>query len=64
MKEIIDKNIPENWPYVLQPNHVMVITHMGKNKVLELLQSGEIPAKRVRGRWLINRDALLNWLAS
>lgn len=61
-KTTLDQSNPESWPYVLRPVHVMAITGMGKNKMLELLNSGELPGKRVRGRWLINRDALLEWI--
>ncbi|HNX29720.1 MAG TPA: helix-turn-helix domain-containing protein [Syntrophomonadaceae bacterium] len=60
----LDINIPDSWPFVLRPQDVMQITGIGKNKILDLLQSGEIPAKRVRGRWLISRDSLLNWLSN
>ncbi len=60
----LDTTNPESWPYVLNAQQVMEITKMGKNKVFDLLQSGELPAKRVRGRWLINRDAFLAWLKS
>jgi len=64
MQELIDRTNPEQWPFVLYVNHVMTITGMGKNKVLDLLQSGDLPAKRVRGRWLVNRDAFISWLKS
>jgi len=64
MKGIINKTNPEEWPFVLYVSHVMAITGMGKNKTLDLLQTGELPAKRVRGRWLINRDAFITWLKS
>lgn len=63
MPRIIDKNNPGSWPYVLHPKHIMAITGMGKNKVLDLLGSGNLPAKRVGGRWLIQRDAFLQWLS-
>lgn len=61
-KGSIDQTNPETWPYILHPVHIQQITDMGKNKTLELLNSGELPAKRVRGRWFINRDAFLTWL--
>ena len=53
---------PGKWPFILTPKQVMLITGMGKNKTLDLLQSGELPAKRVRGRWLIPKESFLKWL--
>ena len=64
MREKINISDPNSWPYVLRPQQVMEITQIGKNKILELLQSGEMPAKKVHGRWFINRDALLKWLSN
>lgn len=58
----INRNDPISWPYVLTANQVQEITGIGRNKMLDMLQKGEFPSKRVRGRWLINRDALLDWL--
>lgn len=63
-KGTIDRSKPESWPYILHPIQIQQIADMGKNKTLELLNSGELPAKRVRGRWLINRDSFLKWLNS
>ena len=65
MKEAeISRNEPSSWPFILTTKQVQQITGIGRNKLLDMLQTGELPCKRVRGRWFINRDALLNWLAS
>jgi len=53
---------PEEWPYVMKLREVMTVIGCGKNKGLELVQSGELPAKKVRGEWLITKEALLKWL--
>lgn len=58
----IDRTNPETWPYVMSLRDFMAATKTGKNKALELVQSGELPAKKVRGTWLITKDALLKWL--
>lgn len=53
---------PQNWPYMMTLKDFMAVSGYGKNKALELVQSGELPAKKVRGTWLISKDALLRWL--
>lgn len=59
----IDRNDPTSWPYVLTANQVGQITGIGRNKRLDMLKKGEIPSgKMIRGRWFINRDALIEWL--
>jgi len=59
---VLDQSNPDKWPYIMHPVHIMAAAGMGKNKTLELLQAGEIPgAKRVRGRWMITKDAFLEW---
>lgn len=56
------KNI-DTWPYVLTFNqHIRPITNFSKPKLLSMAVSGEIPMKRVRGRWIISKDAFINWL--
>lgn len=62
MKVLIDKREPSSWPFVLTVAQIMAITGVGKNKILSLVQTGELPAKRVRGRWLINRESFMAWL--
>lgn len=58
----LDRTNPETWPFIMRLKEFMFVSGYGKNKALELVQSGELPAKKVRGTWLISKDALLRWL--
>lgn len=58
----IDRTNPETWPYALTLKEVMTIIRVGKNKALELVQSGELPARKARGTWMISKNSLLKWL--
>ncbi|WP_276620614.1 helix-turn-helix domain-containing protein [Syntrophomonas wolfei] len=60
--ETLDRANPDTWPFIMQLKEFMWVSGYGKNKALELVQSGELPAKKVRGTWLISKDALLRWL--
>lgn len=62
MQGQIDRTAPDSWPFVLRVDHLMAITGMGKNKVLDLLQSAEIPGKRVGKNWLVNKADFIQWL--
>lgn len=59
-----DTNNPHEWPYVLTLKDVSAITKISKSKLLSMAANEELPVKRVRGRWLINKDSFLGWLAS
>ncbi len=51
------------WPYVLTFNqHISPITGISKPKLLSMAANGEIPVKKIRGRWIISKDVFLNWL--
>lgn len=42
-----------DYPDILTPEHVRVLLHIGKNKVYELLQSGEIKSVRIGQQYRI-----------
>ena len=56
-------NDPETWPVLLNLKNVMAITCIGKSKALALVQSGELPMTKLRGRYVISRDGFLTWLS-
>jgi len=59
----LDPAKPNEWPAVLALPELQRVLPFGKNKLLSMAQEGELPAKKIRGRWLISKDSLLNWIA-
>ncbi|MEN6350732.1 MAG: helix-turn-helix domain-containing protein [Syntrophomonas sp.] len=58
-----DPRNPNTWPYVLTFNkHLTPITGFSKPKLLDMAAHGEIPARKVRGRWVVPKDLFLEWL--
>lgn len=53
-----------NCPDVLTPRQVASWTHHGKNTVYALIHSGELPAYRYRGGFLISKSDLIDYLAA
>lgn len=49
---------------VLAPEEAFDLLGVGRTRGYDLLQSGEIPGRKLRGRWLISTPALLLWLLS
>lgn len=49
----------DNYPDVLSFRQVMEITHVGRNLLLRLLNSGEIPAFKMGKLWKIYKMPLL-----
>jgi excisionase family DNA binding protein len=51
-----------------QPKEVLSVPELqnflrlGKIKVLDLLESGQIPAQKIGTRWRIHRNAVVKWL--
>ena len=39
------------------------ILHIGKTTAYRLIQSGQLPAQKIGGKWLIRADDLKNYLA-
>ena len=58
----IDPTNPETWPVIMTIRDIQAISPMGRIKLLEMAQTGELPARRVRGRWMITRDVFIEWL--
>ncbi|MDR7237305.1 helix-turn-helix domain-containing protein [Neobacillus drentensis] len=47
---------------MLTVNDVMVITGLGRNKVYELMGSGEFHVKKIGNKRLVHKDTLENYL--
>lgn len=60
----IDIATPESWPYVMTLKHIQIVTGWSKSKTLAMANEGELPARKIRGRWVVNRDQLIEWLKS
>lgn len=56
-------NNSDTWPLLLKREDVQKITGFSKGKVLKLIQDGNLPMVRLRGGYVINRDAMIKWLA-
>lgn len=59
---MFDKNNPETWPVLLKLQQVMAIVGVSKGKALSLIQSGELPMSKLRGRYVISREGFHKWL--
>ncbi len=58
-----DPKDSSTWPYILTINkHLGPITGTSKPKLLDMAKTGELPMKKMRGRWIIGKDTFLNWL--
>lgn len=53
---------PDSWPPMLSLKEFRAIARIGHNKALSMAAAGDIPVKRVRGRWMMTKVALLDWL--
>ena len=49
----------DNYPDVLSFRQVMEITHVGRNLLLRLLNSGEIPAFKMGKLWKVYKQDLI-----
>lgn len=47
---------------VLTVDDVCMILHIGKNSAYRLLQSNEIPNRRIKSKYLIPKQGLINYL--
>jgi excisionase family DNA binding protein len=65
MSEKVLKNLIENsrqeLPFSLNPKHLKELLPHGETKIYQMLERGEIPAKKIGGRWIIQRDQFLIW---
>ena len=61
IREMIMKERKE-LPYTLTPNDLFDLLPFGKSKIYEMIRTGEIPAKKVGGSIVIQRDLFLIWL--
>lgn len=56
--------ILENYNDILTVDDLMKILHIGRNTTYLYLQSGEIPNKKIRNRYIIPKIGLINYLAN
>ena len=54
----------DNYPDVLSFRQVMEITHVGRNLLLRLLNSGEIPAFKMGKLWKVYKQDLIQYMPS
>ena len=52
----------EDYDDILSVYCLMQILGIGKNTALRLVQTGEIPAKKVGGKWRIMKSEVINYL--
>lgn len=50
-------------PEVLTPNEAALLLRVDRATLLDLAQTGQVPARQVGGQWRFSRAALLGWLA-
>jgi len=55
------KETREDLPFSLTPKHVEKLLPVSSTKVYKLLERGEIPGKKIDGKWAIQRDLFLAW---
>ena len=53
----------DNYPDVLSFRQVMEITHVGRNLLLRLLNSGEIPAFKMGKLWKVYKQDLIQYMS-
>ena len=63
LKEMIRRE-RKRLPYTLTPKDIIEILPWGRSKVYEAIRQGVIPARKVKGSLVINRDLFLIWLYS
>ena len=54
----------DNLPFVMTPKKARKIIDVGHNKIYQLLNSGQLKAKRLHGKWLINKYDLMEFVLS
>ena len=59
---LIEKSNSRTWPEIMTIPDLYKAGPFGRNKLLEMANSGELPCKKIRGRWIITRDCYLAWL--
>lgn len=52
----------DNYQDVLKVNELMEILRIGRNTAYEYLQSGEIPCKKIRNKYIIPKAGVENYL--
>lgn len=55
------ENTRKELPFSLTPKDLKELLPVSSTKVYMLLERGEIPAKKIDGKWAIPRDQFLTW---
>ncbi|MBM7623743.1 helix-turn-helix domain-containing protein [Sporohalobacter salinus] len=55
------ENSRKELPFSLTPKDVEELLPVSSTKVYTLLERGEIPARKIDGKWAIQRDQFLAW---
>lgn len=49
-------------PAIMTFNEARAVLKIGRNKMLELIHSGELPAFRIGNRWRVTRENLISYI--
>ena len=52
----------QSLPDICSPSQVLKVLPISKSLLYVAMENGDIPAKRLRGRWLIYKSRLIAWL--
>jgi excisionase family DNA binding protein len=58
---ILAKQTRNELPFYLTIDELIELLPYGKTKIYEFLNSGQIPSKKIEGKWIIPRDKFLAW---
>jgi len=53
----------QDYPDVLTPAHLAAILHTSEPQIIRLLNKGELPGRKVGGRWKILKSRLIEFLS-
>ncbi len=56
------RNMLRGCPEVMTPKSIFKWTHFGRNKVYELLKSGELPSFAFQGGYIVSKEDLIEYL--
>lgn len=60
--QVVDPATPSTWPHLLTLRDLQILTPWGHSKLQRMAADGELPAKKVRGGYVITKDSFLAWL--
>ncbi len=54
----------EQYPDILQVEDICKILKIGKNTAYKLLQNGEIPNRKIAGKYIVPKTAIIDFLTN